>query len=130
MIKTSFKVSDSHKLQTKISGESYSHISELRFRFIDKIEIGISFKFESNGKNLRITDAKLDRIESEQNGELTINVSFNNTIHQGSQAVRITINLAYESYNQSVVGSSIVKLTPEGELIQYTKTDNVSDLNS
>ncbi|MCS4435568.1 hypothetical protein [Aquiflexum gelatinilyticum] len=130
MIKTSFKVSDNHKLQAKISGESYSHISELRFRFIDKIEIGISFKFESNGKNLRITDAKLDRIESEQNGELTINVSFNNTIHQGSQAVRITINLAYESYNQSVVGSSIVKLTPEGELIQYTKTDNVSDLNS
>lgn len=130
MIKTSFKVSDSHKLQDNISGDTDSQISKLRFRFIDKIEIAISFEFESNGKNLKITDAKLERIETEQNGELSINLSFNNTIHQGSQAVRITINLAYESYNQSAVGSSIVKLTPKGEFIQYTKTDNVSDLNS
>ena len=72
----------------------------------------------------------MERIETEQNGELSINLSFNNTIHKGSQAARITINLAYESYNQSAVGSSIVKLTPKGEFIQYTKTDNVSDLNS
>lgn len=127
MMNTTFKVSDSYKFQNKIIGEVDTHKSELGFSFIDKIEIVISFEFESNGKNLRITATNLEKVVSDQNGELTLNVSFNNTIHQGNQAVRITINLAYEIKNRGDVGSSILKLTPNGKFIQYSKTDNVSD---
>lgn len=128
MVNPTFKVNDSYKFQDRITGEVERLKSELCFSFMDKIEITVSFEFESNRKNLRIIDTKLKKIKSDQNGDLSINISFNNTIHQDLQAERITINLSYESKNQSVVGSSILKLTPSGKFIQYTKTDNVSDL--
>lgn len=128
MLNTIFKVSESYKFQEGITGELYTYESKLQFSFIEKIGIIISLKFESNRKNLRIVEAKLVRVESDKNGDLSVNLSFNNTIHQGCQATRIIINLSFESQKQNAVGSLIVKLTPSGTLIQFNKTNNVSDL--
>ncbi len=130
MVQTSVKINDSYKIQKKILGTKRINKTKFQFIFIDSVQIYVSIKYESNEENLGILEPIIEKTESDQNGDLSINISFNNTIHQGKQAIRITINLSFNYQNKSAVGSTIIKLIPSGNLIQYMKTDNISDFKT
>lgn len=127
MSKTEIQINDSYKNHPELEVPHESYRKDLELSFANQLSFRLSILYDANIKNIRIREINASNVKDKIGSKASVIIKTNNSIYNGTQSIRITINMSASSMFNSEVGSSIIKLTTEGEIIQYSKTDNVSD---
>ena len=127
MAKNEIQIKDSYKSHPELEAPYESHRKDLELRFANQLSFKLSILYNANNKSIRVHEIKASNVEKSFGSKVSVNISTNNSIYDGIQSIRITINMSASNIFKSEVGSSVIKLTPKGDCIQYSKTDNVSD---
>jgi hypothetical protein len=127
MNKTEININDSFKNRPEIEAPKESNQTTFELNLADHLAIRVLIMYDTNSKEIRVSEIKAFDIEQSFASKKSVYIGTNYSLQNGEQAIRITINLSYSSLIKNEVGSSVIKLTQKGDLIQYSKTDNVSE---
>lgn len=128
MNNNSIHIDDSYKVFPNLDEPTSRREIKFKVGITDVVSIKIFISYDRNDKNIRINSVEVIDINKNIASKVSININTTNANYESNEAIRITINMSCANLFNSNVGSSIIKLTQEGLLIPYTKTDNVSDI--
>lgn len=127
MSKAEIYINDSYKRRPLLEQPYESHHKKIGLSLSGHLSFKTIISYDINENGLRLTNIDAYDIEKGFGAGVSIQMSTNNSIHEGKHAIRITIGMTHKNLFDSEVGNSILKLTFKGDIIQYSKTENVAD---
>ncbi len=128
MDKTEIHINDFYKNYPEINAPKNRYNKTIDLNFIGSLTLKLTISYDANDKYVRITDIEALIMEKEAGSKTDVSINTNNSVHEGKHVMRVTVNFSYNTFLKNEVGSIIFKLTQNGDVVQYDKTNNISEI--
>ena len=121
------QINDSYlQYQPLIDSASRDDVS-FSLSFSDHVKVQMRVHFETDGQAIRIKSIEVIDADKGPFSRAYMNVNTTHSAHDGKEAIRFTINFSYLFQKKWTAGNCIFKLTPSGELIKQSISENISE---